>query len=181
METAINWRACPRFPAFEVSDRGDLRFAEGKRRLKGYITADGYVAYRLRDQSGLRHEISAHALVLEAFIGPRPSPLHQGAHCDGSRLNNHPSNLRWAVPASNQRDRKMHGTDPAGMRNGRAKITDDDVIFIREEYRRIKAERGKRSPAELEARFGLHRATIIDIALGRSWKHLPMGNNPCEV
>ena len=174
-KASLLWAACPRFPDYEVSECGDVRRANAGARLKGYITCDGYVAYQLQGSNGARSEVTAHCLVLEAFVGPRPSPLHQGAHGDGSRLNNHFANLRWATPEGNQGDRVLHGTNPAGERNGRAKISEEDVLFIRSEYRRIKASGRTRSVTELEDMFGLHRATIVSIATGRSWQHIPMG------
>lgn len=163
---SLVWKPCPRFDGYDVSCFGDLRSRSGKR-LKGYITCDGYIAYRIG-----KTEVTAHVLVLEAFVGMRPSETHQGAHNDGSRLHNHPDNLRWATPLENQQDRKVHRTSSQGEGNGRAKITDEDVVFIRSEYRNIKASRGKRKVTELEERFGLHRATIVDIAMGRTWQHV---------
>lgn len=173
-EPGLRWATCPRFPNYEVSECGDLRRAGVGTRIKGYITCDGYIAYRIRGLDGARCEATAHTLVLEAFVGPRPSPTHQGAHCDGSRLNNSFANLRWATPSENQGDRARHGTNPAGERNGRAKICASDVRLIRSEYRRIKASGRSRSVTELEEKFGLHRATIVSIATGRSWRHIPM-------
>lgn len=174
MDATMQWRVCHGFPAFEVSEYGDLRNRETRKRVKGYITSDGYVAYRISDTNGDRFEMMAHALILEAFVEPRPSDRHQVAHNNGSRLMNHYSNLRWATSLENQRDRFVHGTSSAGTANGRATITDDDVLFIREEYRRIKASGGRRSVSELDERFGLCRSTIINIATGKSWRHIPM-------
>lgn len=162
-----------RAPRFEVSECGDVRLAATRRRLRGFIDADGYLRYAIKgwEQVGA---VCAHILVAEAFLGDRPSPVHQVAHENGSRLLNHYSNLRWSLPADNQADKIEHGTSPAGERNPKAKISAQDVGVIRAEYRRIKQPGSGRRIAELERRFGLQRSTIIRIATGKSWSHIPM-------
>ena len=80
-------------------------------------------------------------------------------------------NLEWKTRAENHADIQIHGTALKGIRNGRAKITDDDVRFIRREYFEIKRD-PRRSPSELDEKFGLCRSTIIDIARGKAWRHV---------
>lgn len=168
--TIMVWRRCPAFPNYEVSDSGDVRRApdvahQPGRRLRGYIDTDGYLRYSLD-----HHIIGAHQLVALTFIGPAPSVRHEVAHCNGSRLLNAPSNLRWALPVENRADRVLHGTESVGTANGRAKITDDDVRYIRRRYREIKAARGR--VGELDEKFGLCRGQIIRIAKYQAWSHV---------
>lgn len=170
----MRWTVCVGASGFEVSDYGDVRRAGTVKRIKGYITCDGYIAYSLTCDDGVRREMMAHTLVAEAFIEPRPSPKMQVAHSNGSRLFNHPDNLRWATSLSNHDDRRKHNTGPSGERNPRAKISETDVIFIRSEYREIKSAGKDRSVTELENKYQLHRATIVNIAMGRTWSHIPM-------
>jgi HNH endonuclease len=180
MTTRMQWRACVGFPDYEVSECGDVRRVSAGRtrsegwRLRGYVNADGYLAYTLQEVGGTDRAVTAHILVATAFIGPRPSPQHEVAHDNGSRVECHYTNLRWDTRAGNHADMREHGTSVVGERNGRAKITERDVLDIRREYRRIKDSRGRRSVAELDARYGLHRATICNIARGRTWQHVPM-------
>ena len=160
---AMEWRVCPRFPAFEVSEYGDLRRVSSRptkrinTRLKGSVDADGYLRYLLRDATGARLTASAHVLVAEAFIGPRPTDEHEVAHNSGSRVSCYYGNLRWALPIENHADMNTHGTARKGENNGRAKITEDDVRFIRREYRRVKLLRVRGGLSALEARFDLDR------------------------
>jgi len=172
----MEWRLCPRFPDYEVSECGDLRrrvnakINQSGRRLKGVINPDGYVAYTVHKVSGSSTSVRAHVMVAEAFIGPRPSELHEVAHNNGSRLLNTPDNLRWALRQENSDDRYDHETDPRGTRNGRATITDDDVRYIRKRYYEIKVARG--NVAELDNQFNLHRSQIIRIARRQAWSHV---------
>lgn len=176
---AMEWRQCPRFPHLEISEYGDLRFAFAgpKRptgwRFKGVVDSDGYLRYVFRIGEA-KYAITAYRLVAEAFIGPRPSEQHEVAHASGSRVSSDYRQLRWATRAENADDTRTHDTNQAGERNGRAKITENDVHFIRAEYRRVKNGRVKGGLVQLERQFGLHRATIISIAKGASWSHLPM-------
>ncbi len=171
---AMVWRVIEDYPGFEVSECGDVRRVSTGARLRGFIDADGYVRYSLTDQGGTKKARPAHQLVALAFLGPKPSPKHEVAHNNGSRLNCHYSNLRWALPVENHADRFVHRTASVGARNGRAKITESDVHAIRRDYRLIKQPGSGRRVEELERRYGLHRATIIDIARGRSWSHIPL-------
>ena len=173
------WRIAPSFPDYEVSECGDVRRATASRtrtvgqRLKGFIDSDGYLRYSLKGVDGRKRPVIAHRLVAETFIGPAPTPTHEVAHSNGSRVSCYWRDLRWATRRENDADRLGHGTAPRGENNGRAKITEDDVRFIRAEYRAIKLSRGARSVKELEDRFGLHRGTICGIANGKHWPHVP--------
>lgn len=177
--TVMEWRKCPRFPEWEVSECGDMRRASAGNlrpvgfRMKGFIDCDGYLRYSFKSGNG-KARVSAHVLVAEAFIGPRPSAAHGVAHNNGSRLMNHFSNLRWATNHANLADREVHGTAPVGERNPKAKITEADVHIIRRDYRRAKNTKDMTLVYQLEQKYGLHRATIINIAMGKSWSHVPM-------
>lgn len=179
---AMEWRVCARQPQYEVSEFGDVRrcVAGHNRpigyRLKGSINSDGYLAYNFKDADGASHLITAYRLVAEAFISPPPTPMHEVAHNTGSRVDCYYRNLRWATRKENDDDRIVHGTTSRGTNNGHAKITEADVHDIRREYRRVKADRVKGGLVALEERYGLHRATVIGIATGKSWKHVPFQN-----
>lgn len=70
--------------------------------------------------------------MLEAFVGPPPSPIHQAAHNDGNPHNDILSNLRWATPKENCADRVLHGTLRYGTRHARTKISVETVRRVRE-------------------------------------------------
>jgi len=69
----------------------------------------------LRVNTG-RGKEDIHALVLEAFVGPRPSGMHC-RHLDGNPHNNAIDNLKWGTVQENQVDRERHGTGNQGSRN----------------------------------------------------------------
>lgn len=173
---SLTWKTCEEFPAFEVSEYGDVRRSKTGTRMRGYIDADGYPTYRLRNKDGRRVHISAHRLVALTFIGKPPIEGMEVAHGDGSRLHCHPQNLRWDTSLGNQRDRAEHGTAPRGTSNGRAKISEAQVHEIRAKYREIKRPGSGRKVGELDEAYGLNRSTILDIAMGRSWSHVSINH-----
>lgn len=159
---------------YEISECGDVRRLG--RRLRGFTDSDGYLKYSLTMNDGERKAFHAHRLVAEAFIGPAPSKAHEVAHNNGSRVANHYENLRWATRKENDADTVIHGTNRAGSKNGRAKISEQDVSDIRTKYRKIKDREIKGKISDLARSYGLHHATLIGIATGKSWSHLPMPN-----
>jgi hypothetical protein len=88
------------------------------------------------------------------------------AHNDGSRENNHWTNLRWATQRENMADTARHGTHNRGSRNGQAKIDEVCALAIR----KMVAMNVPRSVAA--EGFGVCRQTIDDIVSKRRWRHV---------
>lgn len=109
-----------------------------------------------------------HALVCSAFHGNRPSPLSEVNHIDGNKRNNCASNLEWSTRSENMRHARESGlwTPNHGTQNGRSKLTQSDVLEIRN--RRSSGEK----PKEIAPVFRVSASTIRDICSGRAWKHL---------
>lgn len=124
-----NWRPILGWDGYEVSDLGRVRswkwpskgrqWIENREReprliVTGQERPEKYIRAQLSSRDrGVKKE-SVHVLVLEAFVGLRPSPDHQGSHWDGNRFNNRLSNLRWATRKENAEDKKRHGTYLSG-------------------------------------------------------------------
>lgn len=50
---------------------------------------------------GKRKQFKVHLMVLETFVGPRPSPDHVGGHLNDVPFDNHLSNLAWVTRKEN--------------------------------------------------------------------------------
>ena len=105
--TTDRWLPIPGWEGlYDVSSLGRVR---GRRGIKvDWADKDGYrrvSLYRGRSRSNR----SIHALVLEAFVGPRP-PGQEACHNNGDRADNRLDNLRWDTPSANQLDSVDHGT-----------------------------------------------------------------------
>lgn len=164
--TPERWRVVPGFPDYHVSDRGQVRLQRGGAvRMLRRSTNQGYRTVALRAGDDHR-SFKVHALVLSAFVGPRP----EGAvtrHLDGDRGNNVLANLRWGTHAENAADRRRHGTEAEGERNFGAKLTEGDV----HEIRRLAAT-GDWSTTALGRRFSVTGVQICRVMTGEAWAWL---------
>lgn len=162
---------------YEVSDHGRVRsWHRGQRdrrkepRILRQSVVNGYPALGLR-KNGQDKMLKVHALVLTAFVGPRPLGL-VCCHGDGSRTNNHLSNLRWDTSSANRQDAIEHGTVVVyrGEANRWAKLTEEQVTEIRHLY-----AAGGVTQCELAARFGVAQASVGRAIHRKTWAHLDDG------
>lgn len=119
------WRGVPGYEgAYEVSDWGRVRSLDRKvlnrygttslvadRMLRTYTTNQGYLRINLT-RGNQKRNFFVHALVLAAFVGPRPNGL-QIRHLDGNQLNNTLQNLTYGTASENTLDAVSHGTHPS--------------------------------------------------------------------
>lgn len=114
---AEQWRPVPGFSAYLISDIG--RVISNRRRRQRFlhpnIGTEGYRVVGMARDDGKRITRKVHALVAEAFIGPRPDEM-QVCHRDGDQLNNCVDNLYYGTVGDNARDRVRHGRDVWGTR-----------------------------------------------------------------
>lgn len=162
------WAVIPEFPDYEVSDHGRVRritnYGRGKAgRIRRTRKVEGYPGLNLTHRDGRRKGVRVHRLVAEAFI-PNPEGLREVNHKDGTRSNNHYSNLEWVSSSGNRLHAYvMGGLCAEGEGNGRAKLTTVDALKIR----------SVDTPARVVAQtYGVSPATIRDIRARRSWAHL---------
>lgn len=162
---------------YEVSTAGRVRSLPRtiKRPIGSYLKGEmvrkpvagktGYLQVRLVNEAGTFKAHYIHALVLEAFVGPRPEGF-DACHEDGDRSNNRISNLRWDSRAGNHADKKRHGTGTVGEKHPMAKLTDAQVRALR--IRRAEGE----SVSVLAAEFNVSRMTAHRAAVCKSWSHI---------
>ena len=149
---------------YSVSDLGRV---ESLRRgiILSPILRGGYFFVNLH-VDGVRKMGDIHALVLEAFIGPRPAGM-ECRHDDGIKTNNNVENLRWGTRSENQMDRAKHGTSNRGERCGSSKLTEWSVGWIRRFL-----EHGFAGQRYLARMFGVDEATIRKIKKREIWAWL---------
>jgi len=169
--TSERWLPVTGWP-YEVSSLGRVRRAlsSPKRaaaqpgRLLNPFNFDGYRRVCLSD--GKRRRIFfVHVLVVEAFIGPKPSGRHEIAHADGARANNAVPNLRWVTGRENAQDRERHGRTSRGAKHGMASLSADDVVAIRDAY-----ARGGITSRDLGQRHGVSGTHVVRIVNRRARK-----------
>lgn len=109
---------------YEVSDDGQVRRFEyvkvgggGSRQVipagpvASRVNPAGYLGVTLV-RAPRRWVVHVHRLVIEAFVGPRPSPKHEVRHLDGDKSNNSAANLAWGTSSENKLDVIRHGRHP---------------------------------------------------------------------
>lgn len=176
----IEWKDVPGFEGnYQVSTDGQVKSLERQvpnkhtgfmtiheKILKTKIRADagGYLSVCLF-KGGNRRYVDIQVLVLEAFVGPRPTGL-QACHNDGNPTNNKLSNLRWDTPKANTGDKEKHGTDAKGVRNPRTSLSEEDVKTIR----RL-AHQGK-SYDEIAIDFNLSYVSVSRIVNFRTFSNI---------
>jgi len=118
------WRWVPGYEgSYEVSNRGRVRSVDRlvsyynwraksviAHKVKGRLLQPGRASHGYLTVSlGRGNSKTIHSLVAEAFIGPKPEGC-EILHDDGSRDNNHVSNLRYGTRSENNLDSIRHGT-----------------------------------------------------------------------
>jgi hypothetical protein len=128
--------------------------------------------FRLRDGYGVvstprprRRTRPAHQLVLEAAGITQPGWATEVRHLCGNRGCVNLNHLKWGTRSQNQRDRfDLHGdSGPYGERNGRHRLTEEDVKMIRQSNEPQRA---------LAKTFGVSVAAISMAKSGATWSHL---------
>ncbi len=155
---------------YEVSSLGRVRSWNRSRRRRDdrgpwllalSFTKQGYLRTSL---GSFRRDIVVHRLVIEAFVGPCTDGCEVN-HKDGVKTNNRPENLEYTTRAGNCQHMWAMGLgrngDPRGERNGRAKLTVENVRFIREH-----PEIGGPTLARM---FGVSHPAIYRVRNGKGW------------
>ncbi len=95
--------------------------------------------------------------------GEPPDGRNHAAHNCGNPACVNPKHLRWATHAENMADRVIHGTMNNGERNGKTKLTAEDVRAIRAAPPVL---------APLMAKYGMTRHGLSKIRSGKRWGHI---------
>lgn len=126
---------------------------------------NGYPRLNLHNTVGIPKLFYVHHLVAYAFIGPRPEGKVV-AHNDGNAGNPSAYNLRYATQPENDADKVLHGTNPKGTKNCRAKLNDAKIRKIR-----LMSVRGI-PHKKISERFGVHVCSVYRIVKRTAWNHI---------
>lgn len=129
-------------------------------------TASGYGRIQIM-KAGRWFVEYAHRVSWRLHYGEIPEGLCVCHHCDNPPcVNPHHLFLGAAVDNAADRDRKGRHNAPRGEQHYKAKLTEDQVIEIRERY-----ARGE-SPTALEKEFEVSLRGLEQVIYGQSWKYL---------
>jgi hypothetical protein len=170
---------------FEVSTLGRLRNAKNKKIYILHTGANGYLQI-CTSINGKNKNIRVHRCVAETFLD-NPYGYEIVNHLDGNKQNNRLDNLEWCTRHDNyehavQMDlinpdysymlgQNSHYGYYRGSYNGMAKLTEQDVIYIRENY--IPKGKGQKcNRQELATYFGVSVGLISRIIKNEIWTHV---------
>jgi hypothetical protein len=128
----------------------------------------GYGAVYISTIAGKRRYGRAHRVAYLLIYGEINEGLDVLHRCDNRACCN-PAHLFTGTHQDNMQDRNQKGRQARGSKNGRAKLSDADVINLRELY-----ATGDYSTVELSARFGLSSTATEHVISGENWRHLPV-------
>lgn len=165
----MQWKIIPTFPDYEVSEYGNVRRVIGARggkvgyQLKPYLREDGYDMFIIRKDGKSWHK-KAHQLVADAFLPPKGQGKTEIRHIDGTRNNNHYSNLAWATSAENKADMLKHRTRLMGQTHPKSKLTHEMVEKIRSRYKNGELQR------ILAVEYGIGQVQVSRIVNRKRWQ-----------
>lgn len=148
---------------YQVSTLGRVKSFQCREKIivKPQLDNHGYLYVGLH-KKGLAERFQVSRLVAVCFI-PNPNNKPEVNHEDGHPLNNHVSNLTWVTHAENIRHAIFKGLRPSGSADSRAKLSDDDVCYIRDNPDRLTGR-------QLAKLFNVHVMTISGVQLGKHYK-----------
>ena len=123
---------------------------------------DGYGAFQVQST----RQVSAHRYSYELHYGQIPDGLVVMHSCDRPLCVN-PEHLSLGTSAENAADSARKARRPRGSRNSQAKLTEGQVIALRERY-----ARGGVTHRVLAEEYGVSTALINSIINRKAWRHI---------
>ena len=155
-----------------ISNLGRLKGRSGKiintylNKRTGYLN----VCLRPSGRNGKAKCLKVHILVAKAFVNNPENKLYVN-HIDCNKQNNIATNLEWCTIKENTQHAFKHNlvTIYRGEDNSQAKLTNEQVKWIREHYIPRDNAFGCRA---LGRKFGVAHNTILEVLKNKSYKNI---------
>lgn len=134
--------------------------------IKIYVNNTGYYGVNL-NVNKTHKSFLLHRLIAKAFI-PNPNNYPCINHIDGNPLNYSISNLEWCTYSQNTTHAyKINRMSQTGLHNNNVKLTEKDVLSIRNEY-----VQNKETLISIAKKYNVYLTCIHKIVNRRTWKHI---------
>lgn len=158
----------PNFDNYFVSRDGKILSKVGNMQphiVKPISTNQGYQYVFLYNGNGKRKKMFVHRAVLMAWVG-MPKKGQETRHLNDTPTDNRVENLAWGSRMENVADKIRNGRLPIGEKAKSHKLTESQVVEIREKYKIGLSSR------DLSTEYGVSHTTILKITRGQRWKHI---------
>jgi len=166
------WRPIPEFEDYFASDDGEilsLAKSRNKPRIMNQLTSPDGHKYVFLHKNKKQTKMFVHRAVLMAWVR-MPRPDEEGRHLNDKPWENTLENLAWGTRQENTDDKRRNGGIPIGERSGTHKLTEQQVLEIKELY-------GKQPLRVIAAKYGVSHTAIRRAALGIKWAYLEEEND----
>jgi hypothetical protein len=141
----------------DIRGKNDCWLWTGAKQSKGY----GSIG------NGNGDTVSAHRVAFEISRGKEIPDGFCVMHQHDCRLCCNPNHLTLGTIADNNRDMVRKGRQAKGEKNGRSKLTGQDVLKMRKLF-----QNDQKTMVELAHEFGVHYNTVRNAVHGITWKNL---------
>lgn len=162
------WKQVSEFENYYVSNLGRVYNCVTKKFIGNKISGKyEYAKVKLRNSRGIRL-VDVHRLVAETFI-PNPESKAAVNHINGIKSDNRVENLEWVSYSENCTHAFTSGlkTPKRGEKSERAKLTQNQVEYIRSHYKSYDREFGGGALGKM---FNVSERTIRDCVNNRTWQ-----------
>lgn len=158
----------PNHDGYYASKNGQILSTKKEKTIlmKQITSKDGY-KYVFMYDNGKMEKVWVHQAVLMAW-DRMPKDGEETRHLNDIPDDNRLENLCWGTRLENVADKIRNGGIPIGERSGSHKLTEAQVLEIREKFY------GDKSSSDLSEEYGLSKNAILRIVNGKTWKHLPV-------
>lgn len=171
----------PDYPMYRINKLGVIESAcrtwnssRTWKLLHPRINADGYAHIHMRNPTTKKRKaFKVASLVLSVFGSPRPRDL---VCCmrNGNPRDCRLENLQWGTWLESKAIRDKLGHTARGTKNGRARLSEEDVRWIRAYWDNQRNWRDGRleGSSAVALRFGIDPKVVRDIGKRRIWKNV---------
>lgn len=153
---------------YQISNKGQVKNIKTNKILTGDINNAGY--HRVTLYSPIKQRFFTHRLVALHFCENNNNEKNIVNHKDGNKLNNNINNLEWCTCSENQQhvnEMGLRQNVPCGDKSVMAKLTWDDIHFMREHYKPYDEQYNTTMLAKM---FNIHKSEAYAIIANKRWK-----------
>ena len=151
---------------YKVSSDGNIWSEYTRKFLSAGLSNNGYLVVSL-SKKGISKTFKVHRLVAEAFLPEYAEGLVVN-HIDGNKQNNSVDNLEFVTQKENVGHSFSMGLSPRGFdRSLQKKLTQDDVLYIKNTYVPYSRTNGARAIAR---RLGVSHDTVLNVIKNITYK-----------